>query len=907
MLSLANVADASGRVERTRLSLRLLDGLDHTEGHGMAWRVGRQLLAEAAASDPGMGWRAAQMVAGNGTVGWDGIVDALLRGMVRRNPAMASIALTVWIGIGLPWYAEPHGSTTPTGRFLEYVIAAAKPNQVVEFETRVAAAIETRARPDERGRLLGILQDAARARGHGSAAHAAALRVEAGASPLDGNPENRDYRAILDLPGIKAAIASERVGREAHAGGRPVPSYDRALTYGLREATARVVASTDWEAVRSFCGDHPDLAADRLVALALGRRAMAEGNEPAARVFLAPILAEEEDGWSWPNGRGRSRRLEVALLLGEPDAARAAQQAFSIDMAQSRYAITTTVWEIDKLFPLLFGDVPWPRLWSVLEDQIRLYRDYRLGEDLPDADGPGSDEELVAQLLIWALTMGVPLVHAEAARTARTLLDNNEDAIVNRAVDCLVSTGGENRMIGMDLLTYAVDRPAIEQAWRERLPALTNDQDGGVVAAAIFVGNQWNIPLQPTARELPAVYQLHLPDTVHVTEVSAADQQTRGMVIEDPLAWTAPWMALVGFIAKETDTPPNQLRHRVGQLIRSWGGVEQFGHQGSQRLLNKLRTLQMKLTYARPQSVAVLRAFRHVLGELTAARRIDRRAWNFTLHKLRVLPVRPMLPQSERRPPHIQLPVIPESLWGDRQREWHHAASGALSVGGEPEDYSVVAEWRRLTSHHIRVTRIVESWRAGGRDHRQWADLETLLHNLPGLSIVGNALRISRDGDEPAHHVMRLDPAAYDGQPSEFLIFCLDTAETLGWSPDRTAQHIYRDAQGQCMAWTIWWRDGLPQQVEEDGLWAEGQRVVLSPTGLAQFEAMFGPVRLRMSAWRRIVANPNDGGTGGTFATEPDILGSVSPMAGDTLALAPAIPVTEDHTPLSDGKSSVRP
>ncbi|MFL0670455.1 MAG: hypothetical protein ACJLS3_03180 [Erythrobacter sp.] len=114
--------------------------------------------------------------------------------------------------------------------------------------------------------------------------------------------------------------------------------------------------------------------------------------------------------------------------------------------------------------------------------------------------------------------------------------------------------------------------------------------------------------------------------------------------------------------------------------------------------------------------------------------------------------------------------------------------------------------------------------------------------------------------DEPADtFVAGFRPYSLQGHPDVLLIFCPRAAEKLGWMQSDTSIHEFYSEDGNLMANTTWWRDGLPQPVDYDAQSAEGQFVVLSDAGRAAFEHKFGAIELANFAVRRVTAGPGDG------------------------------------------------
>ena len=107
------------------------------------------------------------------------------------------------------------------------------------------------------------------------------------------------------------------------------------------------------------------------------------------------------------------------------------------------------------------------------------------------------------------------------------------------------------------------------------------------------------------------------------------------------------------------------------------------------------------------------------------------------------------------------------------------------------------------------------------------------------------------------------------GSIARLLIFCPITAARLGWKVDVRVPHVYVNASGEEMARSIWWRDGLAQNADEDERSAEGQRVILSSAGRNSFEAMFYVLQPKVAAWRHVNARAGDGEAGRRYARSP--------------------------------------
>jgi hypothetical protein len=865
-LSNANKQDPEQREHRAPGILRLADGLTHTEGNDSAWRMGRQILYEATSATPDFACKAARWALNSDILSWDGIVDAVLRGVLERDSSKALAALLAWAHLSLPWYDEPHGSTTATGQFLKDLMAKADSNEIAKLEVEAATAIVRLAKPNMKFDLLKILEESARLRGFGEASSAASIEFGTPMENLvDEDPERKSYRHIIDLDGLANAATTE--AEYFKNKNKAEQSSYRRVTYGLRRAAVRVIGHSQWSEIASFMEAHPDLAVDNDVKEAAAKAALAAGQPESARALFADVLNSEGEGWGWASGRERQRLHEVRHVLGEPGAHDRARRDFISDMANARYGVGTALMEADAIFPLLFEQVPWSGIWDRLESQFKTTREFRMGKGVSAEIGCANDSDLLAALFVEALTLGVPVVNVEAAHGALHLLEYGQNEVFTSIVERLLGSDGECRLMAMELMTESATFNAVADKFRPYLPSLAADPDAGVAATASFLAEQWDEPIQYERRPLAGFYELELPD--HDSEYGnpAADVHTKGLIIDDTFGWTDPWKGLVNRIARYGSVTTAHIRWRVGQLIQTWGGVAKFGHEGSKQLEDKLKRLSMGMAYRRPQSEVALRALRHVVQELFLSGRISADDWRLLLHKLRVDPSRVMLRPSSARPMKTSLPVVPRVIFGKERTDWAGNVKDDLALTSSVASGKILAEWSQKTVRDIRVNITMERLTRISEDSDNQTTLDQFLDELPEVFGSGGLTPLYRQHEISASRTACLNPHRLQSVPIAFLMFCPLTAAQLRWRHDPSHVGMYRDLQGNEMARTIWWRDGLPQPVEQDQSWAEGQQVVLTDDGVSEFEERFGPIKLTTSVWRRVEADKDDGESVEFYAT----------------------------------------
>lgn len=864
ILAKANKADPAGRMRRAATALRLLEGLEQTEGYDMARRIGREFLFEAAVSCPAPAWSAGCRQGETGTISWDGISDALLRSVLVRSPHLAKAVLTVWSHLCLPWYREPHGSTTRDGQFLSDLMAAVSEADVVGTETLAVDAIGLFAQHSHKAKLLAVLEEAASARGGGLAAREAAKRWCHSESRQQAiKPDQRSYAHVVSLADVASAIVDEQAYRGAQADGND--NHDHELSSALKRAAARVLAKENWKTARGFISSYPELSADQYVSMALARVAAAAGDYPAARKLLSDLLTTESEGWSWPTGRGRLRLNQARHILAEENAFDLAREEFVEDMANARYGVATALWEVDDIFPLLFEEVPWPALWGHLEAGLQGMREYRLARAVEQDNSIEDDDELVAALISWSATIGIPMVRAQAARALRQLNADGFARLVIAAAERLLKGDGEARFFAMLVLADAAGKQAVADRFSPRLPELAVDPDAGVALTAHLLAAWWNSSVAVQRRDLPPFYNLQLPDRDGGVG-GLADQETRGLVIDDPLDWTRGWEHHVESIAREAAVDVTTVRWRIGKFIRDWGGVERFGHAASNLLKARLTRLSMVVTYRRPQAEGVIRALRHVIGELWRAGRIQSPQMRLLLHQLHANAEPSGVPEIESCPQDVTPPNVPDYFWGEEFQAWIAGVDSDVALPDTAQE-KVLAEWQRLTVRRTRVSAIAERFVGFLREGFRTESLDSLLYQLPRTVRLGSVIPLYEAEGDSDGGISGFEPKMADGEPVIMIVLCPVLAAQLGWKADTDSAHIYRNHDGAEMARTVWWRNGLPQSSNDDDWHAEGQRIVLSDEGYEKIRRHLEISEPVLLAWRRTESPQDDEPTEARFAT----------------------------------------
>ncbi len=829
-LALANAADPARREERGRTALRLVDGLERTEGASMAGRIARQVLFEAGAGSAGAAWGASKAAMAAGYASWDGIVDAALRGVVARSPGLLEAALRTWCHLALPWYGEPHGSTVDDGQFLRDLIGRACPNELSALLRIAVDAIERFARPAVRRKLLEVVRDAAVARGADAEPAAAAMTRWPAEVRDDGYASSdRSYGEIATLP---AASAELRLELEADAAG----TRSFGPSFGLRRRIAELVAARPWTEVRSFDAGCDD-GLDDDVTLAIARRAIAEGDLPRAQAKLDAIERRGEGGWSYDRGRARLELHQLRHAIGAADAFEAARADFVGDLTGGRHGVSTSMWEVDSILPVLFRQVDWPGIWEALSEQLVDYRDYRIGDDVALASEVEDDEALIAELVFAALMLNASALQERAVRGAEALLPACPRAFA-RVVDKLLTADGEGAAVAARLLCLTAGQSEVRERFASELSELAGHPDLAVVLAAHFLASCWGVDLQMPVTPLPAVYALHLPNLNFERGIMPSSEGEAVM---------RPWSALVAALARASGVGSAQIARRAAQLAET----ELAGRsvEDAQRAVEgELERLGLRVTYHRPAAVIAMYALRCTAAELLRAGRMPERQSALVAHKLYVDPRAHPPPEVSVRPVAFTSPAVPRMMWGEVKERWLDAVQDDL----RGPDGFVLFEWSRQTMRELRQSCVTERWIDA--EHVATDELDDRIASLPRVVSKGGLLPLY-DEDAVDHlRCARLASGSMITAEGDVAMFCPVSATLLGWEPVRGSPTTFIDGAGAVMAATVVWVDGVEQPINGEERNATGQRVVLSEDGWQRFVSRFGAVKGVERVCRRVVA-----------------------------------------------------
>ena len=835
LFELANGATPINRRDRVELMMRQITGMVKTEGISSAYRISASVLTEAAMVDPSTGFTAARKMSTSGVLGWDGIVNALLLGVVQRRPDLAGQCAIIWISLALPYYSEPHYRSGKLGEIISIIIASANDSNVVALVETLRSAIEAESQAQTRAPLLERLAKAADQRRVINNRLNDALARWRTEAPVErnGNTPGR-YDDVTSLSELEKRFRDEKLED---------PNYEGVGAY------ARLVAASGLDEARSMFERWSALREDTRARFALIDRAFTDGEIALARALVEdyPKHADDRASWSYWTGAGKLQYFQARLKL-EGEAVH--QHAFSDlvgDLAAGRGYSWSILLDHESVFRTITPSPDWSTMWECLAEQLRTTREQALGEPFEALGGPRTDEELIVALYRWALSLSLPeLARHVRIGALRHLSINGGTAIFELLARNLLEGDGDEPAEGMQLLTSEKATISIA-AFRGVIATYLDHPDYAVSVSAARLSKLCGGPDRAPLADLPAFYQIHLAeDGSRFDPPTLIDPKSGAMRVEDPFGWTFPFSSLIKMLARK-GVSIDHIRYRCRELIHMWGGLSVFGQPATDKLHAELGCLDLRITYTKPHIVVAARAIRWVAGEMRRAGLLNEPDEPWLLHMMGYPAVRlPMLLPTER-PPFVRRPSIDQTNWMEEEQRWmndvHEDVRPLLTEGD-----TVIAETVEFNRRHSRKVFTMERIRVPFMDIGSGGELSSWIHKLPEAVWVEGLVLLS---DEPAETIIRrISETFLPGIPSNLLVICPLWLKRFSWQQHPENWLAYIDETGRVVANVIWWRDGGPVDIGEDTLWGEGFIVTITPEGRKQIEAVSGHLLVKVHARR---------------------------------------------------------
>lgn len=829
ILVLANNADPENRVRRISNLMRQVSGMTETEGASAAHRLTMSLIEEAMQVGPRFGFDVSETLAAWHLIGWPNRVDLLMTGMVRRSPEFVLPCVTVWCGLCLPFYMEPHyRDPYHVGDFIEVAADAAGPCQIEPLAVMLLGAIEVASRAHERVGLLKRLLTAAEKHGFSSAELDAAVARWASEAP--------DPRHSFTPSKYDSEVTLDELERAFEADGDEL-NYN--APYRFRDLAETAPLSL----VRRMFERWQVLQDDARCRFLMVRRLAAAGEVGYAKKLMEEYGTSKDPWSSWSQwmGGGKFLYFEAKKLLEGPATSSAAFENIVDSVTAGQENTQSLLTELDSILPVISATPDWPAIWSLLEEQMACTREFQLGRPFEPSDLPLSDTDLLEDLLHFAYRLPIGEVQRHARNCALRLARQagHGQALFKSLMRRLLA--GESdaplQALGTLLASGSTD---LASEMGTAVAGLVSHRDIAVAESAALLSHRWGRAVSLDATPLPLFYSLELE---HPSEGDHVfwDERTGAMRIESPLGWTQMLRSTAQHIGKVAGIDEMTVRRRAAMFIQDWGGLEAFGPSGVKRLEAQLRALDMQITYLKPHAYIAIAALRHVAGELRLAGKLNGRDRPTLLERLGCpLPPRPLrLPRV--RPEWIRMPLFDRSAgWSEREQKWVDEVDGDVAPFSAHHDGQVVAEVSRFKIFKPRLSEYcLYRFRAPSAP-TDGEDFDDCYARLPIAVWLGQYVALDNElAPTLVRRVVCSVDMGFDAAAYPFAL-CPNWLMRLLWRAHDEEPSVFLDPSGVVVAKLYWWRDAGPVDIDAESLWGEGCYLVVTPAGLEQLTAARG-------------------------------------------------------------------
>lgn len=846
ILVLANATDPAQRAERISQLMRQVDGMKETEGSNAAHRLTMALIEEAMQVNARTGFDVSQALADWHLIAWPNRIDTLMIGMLRRRPELLPACVATWCGLCLPFYMEPHyRDPAHVGDFIDVATDAAGPGQLPQVVLMLLSAIEVDSRAHERLTLLKRLRAAASRHGYTDLRLEDAFDRWASEAPAPRHsytPSKYDDEATL-----------EELRRAFEADGAK-------LDHNAPPRFSELAQSAPLDQVRQMYERWADLQSNTRCRFTLVERLVQAGDMANARklVHEYETSGDQWSSWSQLMGAGKFRYFQARKLLDGATVHRAAYESFVDSVAAGEENTMSVLMEIDSILPVISAVPDWPAIWSLLAEQMASTREHQLGAPFEPGREPLSDEELLAELLYFAMRLPVAEVQRHARNCALQLADQADGGDIAFALTMRrLLSGGFDEPLQALMTLLLLDHDRVVEPLGDSVGDLAKHRDIAIAEAAGLLARRWGIPVSVDVEPLPLFYKLELDGSLEEDD-ALLDKASGGMRVEAAMGWTQLLRPIARVLAEAASCDELKIRQRAAMFIQEWGGMEAFGLPALKRLEAQLRALSMQITYFKPHAWIGVVALRHVAGELRRAGLLSRRDMPSILERLNApLPPLPFM-RAQVRPHGTRRPLaVKGARWGEAEQLWAEQVGSDVAPWPERGDERVVAEVSRF--------KVLEARRAEYRLNRIRAprlradddDFWSWYHALPAAVWLGQVVPL--DGELAPTLVRRLVSSFGMDAPAYPITLCPNWLRRLQWRGHEDDSSIYVDSTGFVVARLMWWRDAGPVDIDDDSLWGEGSCATLTTAGLRQFKAAQGEFTIHAFVRREVQRFREDG------------------------------------------------
>lgn len=350
---------------------------------------------------------------------------------------------------------------------------------------------------------------------------------------------------------------------------------------------------------------------------------------------------------------------------------------------------------------------------------------------------------------------------------------------------------------------------------------------------------------QDKNKDLPPIYYLSIPEN-HMEGIWYDKELKSGELLpdtQDPRELVKPNDRILKIISQDTGIPLINLCMRVVNIVKEKGSEGLLKGSHEEALRRRLEYTGLKMTYTRPRSRVIDSAMWEVVGELAKAGKLPEAFLRFFGNHLHPYDRAFLVANSVKRPEDIL--AIPSVGIGIKDLDfWTKTKPDNYSPEGETNKTVIFAEevQVRKLSHRTPFEMRMTSCKP-----ESLMTQESLCWGKAMDCRVKDYLNVHLYEGEN-YLVFQNDSRKTETGLVQWLAFNPYIALKLGWDLVTNAGWFYWvDTNGEFMAKSIWWKDGLIEWYETHSIddtveVAEGWRVVLSKKALDLITERYGKI-----------------------------------------------------------------
>ena len=596
---------------------------------------------------------------------------------------------------------------------------------------------------------------------------------------------------------------------------------------------------------------------------------LAELREERAAWQMATEALQLSDTYDWHPEIGGNIKIDVFRALSRLDQKRAVAMLYETlaeDLESTESTVTAILEVLEDILDLLEPTATVCDTWTEIEHHTSSLFGFSSSDppaDVFSGDVSGDTPHKAIVEFISAQLGHSCVAIAQAAQRClgQLLLDRADDVSEVLAKALQQSDEQRERVLILIDSVSSIDPDAVAQLG-DKVRELTASSSWltRVMSRRIIGTCGWPQPATSLIlRPLPAVYSSPIlaPHPASPQTGSSSSFGGTPFNAQELLSTVAPYKQELLSISKIADVPVQNLYRRVVAIMHQTAPQgSAWSEEAERRMRSHLRSLGIRLPYARPRANIVRSAMFRAVAELVDGGQISPQGNDLLQQILRTYDPRMVLEQPTRRPAQILRGTgTPPSR---DVEEWVQNVDDALSSTDWIADDQriVLAERTDLTIHRDRGSITETRYSALG----PWNLTQAQLSQDPEAMFMGVVRKLvseypSLHGDaDISALVLSHDARWVDSPGGDWLALNPAVAFRLGWSISDGGMFRWVNDQDHVMAESIWWMDGRPMLVG-DGLpedeVGEGWLVLVSECALAQIEAAFGPVTRKTAVVRR--------------------------------------------------------